>query len=317
MKKILFINTLIVLALMLTVSGQAQNSLKIRFGGNATRFTKEPQGAEINFWEIDTFATNYGPFDSFANKFKTGGEVELMMSLSEKTYLGLEISMDKMYGENMNPGLFNFQYTDYLQLQSTDTVTDLISRHITNYPLKYSTRLINLIGNFRIYPVPDARLRPFIKVSAGLSLISTELALLTPSAWIENLQEVNPNLVPGQPVLYSRGTADSEKGIFPAFTFGGGFGFEFQINSKLAAYADYSLRVVSSDIVDGKPNFDWYEETGLFEHFSTRSNLSKFSFGLVYTLNDNFKGLGIGGGGGKGGKRTGRQHPRLPFYEIK
>jgi len=45
MKKTLSINTLIVLALMLAIGGQAQNSLKLRFGGNATRFTKEPQGA--------------------------------------------------------------------------------------------------------------------------------------------------------------------------------------------------------------------------------------------------------------------------------
>jgi hypothetical protein len=215
-----------------------------------------------------------------------------MMSLSEKAWLGLEVSTDKMYGENSNPGLYNFQYTDYLQLHSTDTISGLITQWITTDPLKYSTRLINLIGNFRIYPFPGGRFRPFVKVSAGLSLISTELALLSPSFWSDSLNI--PNNVPGKPVLYSRGTSGSEKGLWPAFTFGGGVGFEFQINDKIAAYADYSMKVVNSDIVDGRPNFDWFEDTGLLKHFNTRSNLSKISIGLVYTINDNFAGLGSG-----------------------
>lgn len=317
MKKTLILNTLLVFMVLFSLNGTAQNTLKLRIGGNATRFLKEPQGAEKNFSNIDTFLVKYGPVSNFVNKFKAGGEVELMMSLSKKAWLGLEVSTDKMYGDNSNPGLYNFQFTDYLQLQSTDTVADLAIPWITNYPLKYSTRLINLIGNFRIYPFPESRFRPFVKLSAGLSLVSTELALLTPSIWSDSIRANIPNNVPGKPVLYSRGKSDSSKGLLPAFTFGGGVGFEFQINDKLSAYADYSLRIVNSDIVDGRPNFDYNNDTALLKHFSTRSNLAKISFGLVYTINDNFAGFGFGGGGGKGGKKSGRQHPWLPFYEIK
>lgn len=318
MKKYLILYSIFALVSLISLSGSAQNKLRLRIGGNATRFLKEPQGVEKNFWEIDTLNAHFGPFMDFVNKFKLGGEAELMMSLSDKTWFGLEVSMDKLYGENSHPGLYNFQYTDYLQLHTTDTINEIVTTHLTNYPIKYSTRLINLIANFRIYPFPEGRFHPFIKVSAGLSLVSTELALLTPSTWTDSIRIHYPNIVPGPPVLYSRGTTGSGKGLLPAFTFGGGIGFEFRINDKLSAYADASLRIVNSDIVDGKPNFDWFIESGKLEHFNTRSNIAKISFGIVYTISENFAGINLGrSSGGKGWKRGGKQHPYLPFYEIK
>lgn len=312
----LILNAILTIALLIPITVSAQNTVKLRLSGNSTRFTKEQQGQELLYWEVDTFISRYGPFTDFTHSGGFGGEAELMMSLTDKVWIGLEISSDNLSGDNDNPGVFNFQYTDFNQLTSTDTSTGVITTHITNYPIKYKTNLLNFMGNLRIYPVSGTRVRPFLKASAGLSLVSTELALKSPSVWID--EDNNPNAVYGAPVIFSRGQSSSPEGVEPAFTFGGGVGVEFQITEKIAAYGDYSYRLVKSDIIDGKPNFDWFEETGKMERFNTLSSISRFSIGIVYTLWNDAPLLGGGGGGGKSsGQNSGRIHPYLPFHKLK
>ena len=128
----------------------------------------------------------------------------------------------------------------------------------------------------------------------------------------------DPTHMYGPPVLYSKGKAEGDKGMFPAFTFGGGIGVEYQLTEKLALYIDGTYRMVYCDILDGKPNFDYNKDTDEYNRFNTWSNIGKISFGVVYTLKGGASSFGGGGGSGKkGGTSGGRTHPHLPFYEQK
>ena len=262
----------------------------------------------------DSLESLLGLFHDFTNKAELGFEAEIMTSLSDKIWLGLEISRDAMTGKNDYPGFYNFQYTNSLQLQSTDTISKVITPWQTCLPIKYSTSMVNIVGNFRIYPIPEGKIRPFIKVSTGISLISTELSLSTPAEWTDKVKTI-PNAVPGPPVLYSRGKKDSEKKVMPAFNIGGGIGFELQLTEKISLYADATYRMVNSNILDGIPNYDYIEKTGRLKEYNTWATTRKISFGLVYTLGEGYSVFGNGGNKGKGTAK--RHHPFLPFYEVK
>ncbi len=305
---------MLTVALSLTFVAEGQNGLKLRLSGNTTRFMSEPQGTEINYYKVENFLSSGIPYTDFTDKALLGVEAEIMTSLSDKVWLGFEVSKANFSGENDSPSLFNFQFTEYLELMSLDTLLEFPTRWINNHPLTYNTSLVNLSGTFRIYPLSGTIFRPFVKFTAGLSLISTELRLKLPELWYADVAD-NENDKPLLPVLFSRGTDSSEKGIFPAFTAGAGLGFEFQITPKIAAYADANLMMVNADITDGKPNWDYNAETGKLVHFNTRGNIRKIGFGLVYTLGENMPVMGSGSSG-KGKGRAGRQHPYLPFYEI-
>lgn len=287
---------------------EGQGTLKFRFSGNSTRFMSEPQGKEIIVPYIDTLNLYKGPFPGFTHRGGLGFEAEVYGSLSDRFYVGLEIGNNLLTGENDDPGFYNFQFTDSLQLTSTDPLTDTIYIHRTDYPLKYRTTLLSVMANFRFYPLTEGMFRPFLKASAGLSLVSTELSLKNPSLWTtDSTREYGP------PVLFST----DRGGMVPALTLGGGLGFELQITEKLSLYADWSYKMVKSDLVDGIPNFDYNGDTGGLERFNTWATTSKISFGIVYTLNDNFNLFGGGGGGSKKGGSGGITSPSLPFYELK
>lgn len=312
MKRYFPVTVLLILALSATLFTSAQNSLKFRFGGNSAKWMGEPQGKEINYYYVDSINNTIGPVAEFINRGNLGFEAEIMMSMSEKVWLGFEFSNFKMSGENDNPGMYNFQFTDFLQLQSVDTATGVITKHLTYSPLKYQTSLLNLMGNLRFYPLPEGNFRPFVRLSAGVSFIATELALKIPTEWMKDT-----TLSYSAPVLYSRGKPDSPKGRSAALILGGGLGFELQLTEKIALYADGTYMMLNSDIADGKPNFDYDEEKGKFFHFNTFSNIGKLSFGIVYTLGDNYSILGGGGKGSSKSGKGGRTSPFLPFYRIK
>ncbi len=317
MKSFFIPGTFLLLMLCAAFTSTGQNTLKLRISGNSSRFISEPQGSEIPFIELDSLNKAEGTIRDFVHKGELGAEVEIMMSLSDKVWFGLELGNSRMSGTCDTPDFYNFQYSGLLQLHSTDTSSfpPIITTYQTNQPLKYKTTLFNILGNLRFYPAPDGKFRPFIKVTAGISLVATELSLRNPDLWYDALP---PSEVAGPPVLFSQGTSGSEKGRYPAFTFGGGIGFEYQINEKIALYADGSYRLIHSDIVDGKPNMDFNKDSGKLIRFNTNANTSKFSLGIVYTLNDDIKLLGGGksvkkGGGGK----EGRTAAHLPFYKLK
>ncbi len=317
MKRYFIPGSFLMAMLCVTLASTGQNTLKLRISGNSSRFISEPQGQESSFNEVDSINGTLGILSGFVHKGELGAEAEMMLSLSDKIWVGLEIGNSRMSGTSDNPGLFNFQYSDLLQLQTTDTsgIVPVQVDYRTNHPLQYKTTLLNILGNLRFYPAPDGKFRPFIKATAGVSLVATELSLRNPELWYNDLP---PEEVAGPPVLFSQGTSGSEEGRFPAFTFGGGIGFEYQITEKIALYGDGSYRLIHSDIVDGKPNMDFNANSGKLVRFNTNANTSKFSFGIVYTLNDDIGLLGGGSITKKGGPgKEGRTSPHLPFFKLK
>ncbi|HOY52022.1 MAG TPA: hypothetical protein PLX49_09660 [Prolixibacteraceae bacterium] len=343
MKRILTSGTMVLLFLLPALCVSGQNTLKLRLSGTSTRFMSEPQGSEIDHPDLATMmsgATNTATqITQFTHKGNMGFEAELMMSLTDKVYFGLEVGQDYMSGYNDNPGFYNFQLTDQLELLQTLNVNDIptIRYTLTQAPLKYNTNLLNFIGNMRIFPAPDGRFRPFIKVSAGMALVSTELSLKMPPE-LEETQNGTSTDIPL--VLFSRGTKDAPKGREAALVVGAGLGFELQVTDRIALYADGSYRLVNSSILDGKPNFDWKENPewtpenpdydpnyvwdfvspdprGKLEEFTTRTNIGKLTFGIVYTLGNN---LSVTGGGSKGrqiGGGSSKSLPYLPFFKLK
>lgn len=304
----------------------AQNTIKIRLFGNSARFLGEPRGEEVQYPMITNSLDTNINYTGFTHQGKLGFGAEVMLSLSERAWVGFEISSSGFSGYNNVPPLYNFYYTDYNQLsvRVIDQEVDVPINEIY-FPLAYTTSLINTLANFRFYLSSEGMFRPFIKAHAGVSFVASELGLKNASDWPNdqiiitvngNIQ--NPdNLDFGAPILYSRGTNTSPEGRFAALNLGGGAGFEVPINGKISFYADYTYSMINSDILDGRPNVDYLETGGLLKRFNTMGNVGRISFGLCYTIGENFNIINTSGGGGKGGGKSGRQHPYLPFYEIK
>lgn len=326
MRKILAINTFLAFLLVFPMMLDAQNALKVRLSGNLSRFLGEPQGDEVIYPMIENLIEGEGPFGEFSNQSKPGFEAEVMLSLTEKAWIGLELSSSRFSGVNENPPPYNFQYTDFNQLQVRilDIQESLMLPEI-QYPLVYNTSLMNVLANFRFYLSTEGKFRPFFKVHSGVSFIGTELALKNTQDWppagytvfVEGVAQLPENLDFGAPVLFSRGTSTSPEGRVPALNLGGGIGFEFQFNEKLSLYSDFTFAMVNSDILDGRPNFDFNETTSRLERFNTFGNLTKLNVGICYSLGEGFSVFSGSKNSVKSSGKGGRQHPYLPFYEIK
>jgi hypothetical protein len=323
MRKILAINSILAFMLVFPMMLDAQNALKVRLSGNLSRFLGEPQGDEV-IYPLAEIEMGPGPFSDFANQSKFGFEAEVMLSLTEKAWIGLELSSSRFGGENTNPPLYNFQYSEWNQLQAMDIQSQNSTYFITNiFPLSYNTSIINLLANFRFYLASGGRFSPFIKIHSGVSFVGAELALKNASDWSSaNIQIIMPNENPddwdfGPPVLYSRGTSNSAEGRFPALNIGAGVGFEFQLNEKLSLYSDFTFAMVNSDILDGRPNLDFNQNTSRLERFNTFGNFTKFNVGVCYSLGEGFSVFSGSKNSVKSSGKGGRQHPYLPFYELK
>lgn len=326
MRKLLAINTFLAFMIVFPMMLDAQNSLKVRLSGNLSRFLGEPQGDEVIYPMIENLIEGEGPFGDFTNQSKPGFEAEVMFSLTEKAWIGLELSSSRFSGVNENPPPYNFQYTDFNQLQVRilDIQESLMLPEI-QYPLVYNTSLMNLLVNFRFYLFTEGKFRPFLKVHSGVSFIGTELALKNSQDWppagytvfVEGVAQLPENLDFGAPVLFSRGTSSSPEGRVPALNLGGGLGFEYQINEKFSLYSDFTFAMVNSDILDGRPNFDFNETTSRLERFNTFGNFTKLNVGICYSLGEGFSVFSGSKNSVKSSGKGGRQHPYLPFYEIK
>ena len=104
------------LLLVFPIVISAQNAIKVRVSGNWARFMGEPQGEEVIYPLISDIIEQEGPFSDFTHQGNFGLNAEFMYSLSEKAWVGLELSTTRLKGFNDNPPPYNFQYTDFNQL---------------------------------------------------------------------------------------------------------------------------------------------------------------------------------------------------------
>jgi opacity protein-like surface antigen len=328
MRNILIINTFLALLLIFPNALDAQNAIKIRLSGNSSKFLGEPKGDETMYPLIENLMEGDTLIADWLHRGGLGLNAEVMISLTSRAWLGLELSSSKFSGENFNPPLYNFQFTGLNQLQvKVIDIEEVYPIQELRYPLDYNTSLVNLLANFRFYLLNEGRFLPFVKVHSGISFVGTELAFKNSADWppseytifIDGVAQEPENLDYGAPILFAQGTDNSAEGKKAAFNYGIGAGFEVQLNEKINLYFDYTYSAINSDLLDGRPNFNYNEETARFSRISTPGNMGKLSFGLCYKLGENLNIIGGGGSGGSkgGGGKSGRQHPYLPFYQIK
>ena len=146
----------------------------------------EPQGEEVLLPETEDFNLENGPFDDFTHQGGLGIGAELMISLSEKAWFGLELSSGSFKGYNDNPPYYNILKTNsfhQLRAKGPESETwDLILEPPLD-SLKYSTSLMDILVNFRFYFSTSGKFKPFVKIHSGVSLIATELAYNTKGGW--------------------------------------------------------------------------------------------------------------------------------------
>jgi len=243
-----------------------------------------------------------------------------------------------------------------LQIRSTDNIpiadnlVEDINSRLSNIfsplfaPYEYTTNLANLLLNMRFYLSETGRVRPFGKLHGGVALLSSELLYsegdsgFEPGVFFSNiynqLDNADPNLFNGLSMplpdenfafngrtLYSRGLPTSiDKTRQLAMNVGAGAGVEVQVASRISLMAGVDYSLITSGLVDGRPNLDYIEPditTNTPERFELRNPLSgvtRFSIGLVYSFGDGFTSGG-GSRSNRGSGGSGRASGNLPFYK--
>lgn len=218
-----------------------------------------------------------------------GAEAEILFQISAAGYFGVELDYTHLKGFNDNPPGYNYYLTPYFQPYQPDGYLD-------ESPIKYNTHLWNLAVNYKYFFFPDKSFQPFVKVTGVVAFVGTTLS------YKDNIDNSG--------ILYARGTADSKnKKKWPAFHFGGGLGFNYDISDNLAFQIDGTVTVVNSGIVNGVPNFTYLQENGeeILRYNRRLSLTTQISAGLVYSIVLPSRGRGEGG----------KTDPNFPFYRKK
>lgn len=335
-KSVLITVVFLALALMLPTFAGAQNSIKLRLSGSYPFSFKESGGDEKLNPTHEALLEDRGPFSDFSNSAKLGFNAEAMLSLSERFWIGAEFGMWGLTGTNDNPTLYNLQYNDFNQLWYTVKDMELpafpispgASNGLIGKPLEYSTSLMDILASARFYVLPSGKIRPFVKAHIGVSLISTELSYRDKSSWppdgfvivVGEENYYGEDLLFSDPVLYSAGKNGSKRET--ALNFGGGIGFEIMLTEKISLYVDGAYSMIMSDILDGRPGFDFYQTvdeegtvlTSGYDRKKVDAGLLKVNFGICYTFGDfNL----FGGNGSVGGTYGNSKNPYLPFSPPK
>lgn len=229
--------------------------------------------------------------ERFSPQPTIGIEGEILFQIAPSSFFGIEIDYTHLKGNNDNPPYYNYFHTPYFQE---------FQDNFSNAPIKFNTHLWNVAVNYKYFFFKEKTFQPFVKVTGVVAFVGTDL----------KYQE-NPDLGASgtnSDLLYSRGTTNSEQKKWPVFHMGGGLGFSYDLNKRLALQADATATVVNSGIVDGVPNFTYVQENGedLLRYNRRLSLTTQISLGVVYTIE-------VESGGTGGGRTT----PERPFYRRK
>jgi len=223
--------------------------------------------------------------DHFSPQPAVGVEGEILFQISPSSFFGIEIDYTHLKGVNNEPPYYNYFLTTYFHEFQDD---------FYNAPVKYNTQLLNLAVNYKYFFFKEQVLHPFVKLTGVVAFVGTDLTY----------KDLPDNPITSN-ILYSRGTSNSDQKKWPVFHLGGGVGFSYDLNDRLAFQVDGTATVVNSGIVNGVPNFTYIEEDGknLLRYNRRLSLTAQISVGLVYTIE-----VESGGSGG------GRTSPESPFY---
>lgn len=293
-------NRILFLALILTViSGNISGQdIKFRLGGNFGKFNSEIGAEEIEHPLVGVLSNPDAT--QFEQDLGIGFEAEIMIPWTEGFETGFEFKRSNFSGWNETPPYYNFYFSNDKPRLPDGTAIPIT----TTVPQIYESSTNSLILNLRYYILPGNTINPFLKASAGVSYTSAIFQFED--------AELNAELPSGY--LYSNDTKDA------VLFYGGGFGIDFEVSEKVSLYIDGSLNVIGSDLVDGIPNYNYENNSGV-ETITRTENQALFTqltIGLAFHSGID---LGLTSGqknsGGKGAKRTGRTSDYRPFYRQK
>lgn len=293
-------NRIILIVLFAAISGGSVFSqvVKFRVGGNFGKFGDEIGTEEIEHPLVGVLSNPNAT--EFEQDLGIGFEAEIMIPWTSSFETGIEFKRNNFSGWNETPPYYNFYFSDDKPRLADGTAVPIT----TTVPQIYESSVNSFILNLRYYLLPDNVISPFLKGSAGISYTTAEFKY-------EDI-ELNDDLPNGN--LYSN---DRKNAVL---YYGGGLGIDFEVSEKVSLYLDGTANVISSDLVDGIPNYNYVKENAS-ETLNRADNMgfyTQFSIGLVFHSGID---LGITTGQkksrGKGVKRTGRTSEHRPFYRRK
>jgi len=282
------------LMLVVTFSVSAQNPI-FRLGVSSGWFKNELGAEDVNHPLLDLFLPA-GSNADFKPDINFGYEAEVLIPLSEKSFIGVEFENARLSGSNYDSTLYNFLITPYNPIDT-----------FVLAPYAFKTNLLNILATYKYNFNPGEKLAPFLKLTSGVSFVGTDFTFKNDDTALGF--ETN--------TLYSRGTSNSDNSKKPALIVGAGIGFDYRISEKISMQIEGLANLINSDIVNGIPNFT-YENTDGNELLKRRERQSltfQLSASLSYSLDSGWKqGARMGKAAGKS---KGRTDSHLPFYRRK
>jgi len=258
---------LILTALSLLFFNLAYSQIfRYRLGTNSSIFISEPGKAEIRHPGADQL-THPGSSD-FSPGLRVGADAEIMAPVTSDFEVGMEFDYTNLYGHTEKAPLYNF----------------FLSRHnplADSYPypteeLIYKTNVLSVLGTARWYFLPlGDEFNIFLKAFGGVSFTGTDFTFRDPYYRVE--YDVG--------VLYARGTRNSDYPKRASFSGGAGLGSTVRLTDKLDLYIDGTASFINSDIVNGVPNYDYFEVDGneTLKAANCWSITAQVSVGLLYS----------------------------------
>jgi len=234
---------------------------------------------------------------NYTNKYTLqptlGFEGEILFQVSPMSNIGIELEYSKLKGYNNTPPAYNYYLTPYYE--DFQSGGELFTK-----PVDFETTMINVAVNWKYFFFEKSPVKPFLKLTGVVSFIG-------PDFMVKNGEDAAV-LESQSPILYSRGTSNSDQGKLPVFHLGGGIGFDYALNKRWSIQVDGTLTVINSDLINGVPNFTYAldGETEMLYYNKCWSLTTQISAGIVYYIEV---------GGQRGGRGT--TDPHLPFYRRK
>jgi len=256
-----------VLLLFSLMAGTAEGQIfRYRISANSGIFLGEPGKAEVDYPMKDELSNPDS--EEFSAVFKPGAELEVVAPITPDFELGLQFGYSNFAGQTPSPPLYNFFLSRFNPLPDNYKYPDRA--------LIYDTKILSILGTTRFYILPVNRnMNLFVKLLGGVAFTGTDFTFENPAYRVE--YEVG--------VLFARGTQNSDYPKTAALTGGMGIGATYRLSDKLDIYLDATASLISSDIVNGVPNYNYISNDGQSSMVRTNSlaAVAQASIGLVYS----------------------------------
>lgn len=256
----------LLLMLLLFFNFAGAQIFRYRLSTNSGAFLGETGKAEVN--HPDKNELSHPGSSNFKPTFKPGAELEIMRPVSMYYEWGLQFGYSHLGGYTLQAPLYNFFLSKHNPLPPSN-----------RYPaeaLIFDTRLLSIQATGRWHFLPLGKeISAFMKFSGGVSFVGTDFTFEEPSF----------NIKYDVGMLFSQGTKNSSKPKTTALTGSAGLGATYRISDKLDIYLDATTWLINSDVINGVPNFDYVEFSGVgsMKRINALSAVIQANLGLVYS----------------------------------